>query len=425
MDSFAAREACRRGDFDTVLSLYHGKKLDTSWTCWDYYYYALALRKTHHYAQAREIARAGMMAFPDFVNLRSIYCWSLYYLYVQKFRGDSQEAADFRRAVDSILKYSKQEKYSPYENAVWRMLSYLKTKPGQNREMAAYLRRLDPDLLSTEPRTFMAQGKERTVASDREKWYSLNSRFLVKEGRYADCIRCCEEALRLFPELHHDNDIWFAYRIALCKLRLGEVEEAEKRFHELLKYKQHWILQRGLFFVAQARGEAQDMRKYAAAALLAPGAMKGKVNFITQFAQALQAMPGYEKAAYAHFLWAKTVRRDEHWQIRPDLAAALAQYPYTEPSRRQLLAYLHDFWLKEKHAGEDVHQGRIEKILPGNKAGFIREYTGGQYYFRASALYHVPLEVGTKVFFYLEELFQSGKEQPARRATDITAAETP
>lgn len=422
MDSFAARDACKRGDFDSVLSLYHGSNPDQTWTCWDYYYYALALRKTRHYARAREISRAGMVAFPDFVNLRSIYCWCLYYLYIQKFNGQEQAAGDFRRAAASILKYSRQEKYSPYEKTIWRLLAYLKTRPGQTAEMAKYLRLLDPDQLSAEPRTFTSQGKERTVASDREKWYSLASRFLVKEGHYDECIRRCEEALRIFPELHHDNEIWFAYRIALCKLRKGETEAAKEQFTELLKYKQHWILQRGLFFVAQAERDESGMRKYGASALLLPGAARGKVNFIAQFAKALSEMPGYEKAAYAHYLFAAEVRTAEGWQIRPELSAALSQFHYQRPSRSVLDSYLHTFWLEEKHAGETPHTGKIEKLLPGGKAGFLKEYTGGQYYFRTSSLYHVPLEEGAKVQFYIEEFFQSGKEQPARRAVDIVSA---
>ena len=45
MDSFAAREACQEGRYNDVLAMYDKAKPDGSWTNWDYYYYAYALRK--------------------------------------------------------------------------------------------------------------------------------------------------------------------------------------------------------------------------------------------------------------------------------------------------------------------------------------------------------------------------------------------
>lgn len=229
MDSFAARQACRDGRYDEVLAMYGKAAPDRSWTCWDYYYYAYALRKTKQYRKGREIARAGMIAFPDFTNLHGIYCWCLYYLYIQKFDERTHSPADFRRAVDAILKYSRQEAYSPYALAVWRMVDVLKNKPGQANLMGAYLRRLDPDQLPDQEKTVTLKGRERVIASDRERWYSLMSRILVKEEKYDDCITLCQQALNYFPQLHHDNDIWFSYRIALCQLRQGQVAEGRQR----------------------------------------------------------------------------------------------------------------------------------------------------------------------------------------------------
>ena len=419
MDSFAARQACRDGRYDEVLAMYGKAVPDGSWSCWDYYYYAYALRKTKNYKKGREIARAGMIAFPDFTNLHGIYCWCLYYLYIQKFDARVCPWEDFRRAVDSILKYSRQEMYSPYTLAVWRMVDVLKTKPGTADLMGQYLRRLDPDLLSSDEKTLEIKGRQRTLASDRERWYSLMSRILVKEEKYGDCITLCQQALNAFPDLHHDNEIWFSYRIALCQLRQGQTEEARRRFEELLKYKQHWILYRGLFFVAQAEGDSAAMRRYGASAFLAGGELKGKVNFLTQMAAALENMGGFEKMAWYHYLLAKEVREDQHWKVRSELLAKAAASDFPLPTRRELLDSLHDFWMGEKHAGQERHDGKIEKILPGGKAGFLKEKDGSQYYFRTASLYRVRPEEGAKVTFYVEDFFETGKEKPARRAVDI------
>ena len=109
----------------------------------------IVFTRTKHGANkvAQHLARAGIIAFPEFTNLHGIYCWCLYYLYIQKFDERLHTFEDFRRAVDAILKYSQQGQYTPYTLAVWRMVEVLKTKPPSMANMAGdYLRRLDPDL---------------------------------------------------------------------------------------------------------------------------------------------------------------------------------------------------------------------------------------------------------------------------------------
>jgi len=80
---------------------------------------------------------------------------------------------------------------------------------------------------------------------------------------------------------------------------------------------------------------------------------------------------------------------------------------------------LHQFWMAGKHAGQTCHKGRIERILPGGKAGFLKDREGSQYYFRTSSLYRVRPQEGERVTFYVEDFFETGKEKPAHRAVDI------
>lgn len=420
MDSFAAREACREGRYNDVLAMYGKADPDGTWTNWDYYYYAYALRKVKNYAKGREIARAGIIAFPEFTNIHGIYCWCLYYLYIQKFDERLHTFEDFRRAVDAILRYSQQEPYTPYTLAVWRMVDVLKNKPAPMADLTGtYLRRLNPDLLSDEEKKVTLRGKEQIIASDRERWYALMSRVLIKEEKYDECIALCRLALGIFPEMHHDNDIWFSYRIGLSLLRRGQVEDARQRFLELLKYKQHWIVYRGLFFAAQASGDSAAMRRYGASAMAASGELQGKVNFIVQFAEALENIGGYAEQAYQHYLLANIVRTEQNWKIPAQLIAKVDSFDFPTLGRRELLYRLQSFWMAEKHAGEEQHTGTIDKILPGGKAGFIREYGGSQYYFRTASLYGVRPEEGEKVTFYVEDLFDINKDKPAYRAVDI------
>ena len=75
--------------------------------------------------------------------------------------------------------------------------------------MGDYLRRLDPDLLSDEEKKVNLRGRDQVIASDREHWYALMSRVLIKEEKYDDCMRLCRMALGIFPELHHATTFGF------------------------------------------------------------------------------------------------------------------------------------------------------------------------------------------------------------------------
>ena len=161
------------------------------------------------------------------------------------------------------------------------------------------------------------------------------------------------------------------------------------------------------------------MRRYGASAFLAGGEFKGKVKFLVQFAQALENMGGYEKMAYYHYLLARDVRQDQHWKVKAELIAKVDSYAFPEPNRRDLMDGLHQFWMAGKHAGQTCHKGRIERILPGGKAGFLKDREGSQYYFRMSSLYRVRPQEGERVTFYVEDFFETGKEKPAHRAVDI------
>ena len=79
---------------------------------------------------------------------------------------------------------------------------------------------------------------------------------------------------------------------------------------------------------------------------------------------------------------------------------------------------LHQFWMAGKHAGQTCHKGRIERILPGGKAGFLKDREGSQYYFRTSSLYRVRRKKGES-HFLRRDFFETGKEKPAHRAVDI------
>lgn len=421
MDSFRAKELCRQKQYDAVLAMYQNGRPNAFWTCWDYYYYAYALQKTQHYAKGHEIARLGMIAFPQFTRLHYSYCWCLYYLYIQKYDEKRDDPRRFRRAADAILQYSRQEPYSPYTLTVWKVVDSLRGRPGHTAaEISRYLEKLDPDLLSAEEIIRRRNGQVVQIASEKERWYSLRSRFLVKEEQYETCISLCQEAMRVFPQLHHDNEIWFSYRSALCRLRIGQVDDAVREFRQLLQYKEHWIIYRGLFYCAEAQHDLQSMLQYGAAGMLAGAQFAGKLNFIAQLAGVLQ-QTGKEMMAFAHYVFIVKLREQRGWYVSPALRQRVASYQVPIPTWNTLLDTLYPFWISCKHAGEDPVYGTIETMLPGNTGGFITTYEGHTYYFKTDSLYRTEAARGLYVSFYVQE-GRKGPQETAKRAVDIMSA---
>lgn len=422
MDSFHAKELCRRQKYQDIVEMYQTEPPNPSWTCWDYYYDAYALLKTKQYAKGHEISRLGMIAFPQCERLYYSYCWCLYYLYIQPYDEKYDNTRRFRKAADAILQYSRQEPYSPYTRTVWKVIDTMRGRPRHTaRELNRYLEKLDPDLLSAVERTQRNDEIPVTLASEREYWYSLRSRFLIKEERYKACISICQEALRVFPQLHHDNEIWFSYRIALCQLRMGHVDEAVQTWQTLLQYNEHWIIYRGLFYGAEAKQDLRAMLQYGAAGMLAGTQFAEKIHFIAQFADVLHQM-GKEMMAFIHYVLIWKSREQRGWYISASLRQQIASYHQPIPSWNTLLHTLYPFWISCKHTGEEPVYGIIETILPGDTGGFIKTYEGHSYYFKGNSLYLADAVRGLYVCFYIQE-GRKGPQKIARRAIDIMKAE--
>ena len=237
MDTAQARQWCRQQKYDQAAAMYARQiaAMD-AWGPWDYYYYAYSLSKLREYAEGREISRRCIIAFPGFTQIRDVYGWCLYHLYVRPFIPGQSDEDDFRRAVEAIVKYTEQTAQSPYERAVWKMIDVLRRqKKATAEEIDSWMTLLNPNRLSLQPQEYVKDGEWLSGASYRERWYALKSGVLVKKGEYDACIAVCEEGLRIFTDFHYDNDIWFKYRIALCRLRLGDVDGAEREFSALLR----------------------------------------------------------------------------------------------------------------------------------------------------------------------------------------------
>ena len=102
MDTAQARQWCRQQKYDQAAAMYARQiaAMD-AWGPWDYYYYAYSLSKLKEYAEGREISRRCIIAFPGFTQIRDVYGWCLYHLYVRPFIPGQSAAGSVPSKYDS------------------------------------------------------------------------------------------------------------------------------------------------------------------------------------------------------------------------------------------------------------------------------------------------------------------------------------
>ena len=195
---------------------------------WDAFFIMQARRKGCNLLDAEKIAEEHI----EFPQLRGIYAWFLYDEHVKRF--DSKDIYSHEKGIDKITELIPQKDFSvedsdeipcPYTLGVFKLIKAFR-KPNLNIQKVKYwIDKLEPQKLSNKEYVFNDNsGKERRLASPLENYHSAYTDLKLKEGKFEDCIRVCDEALGTIRKFHYDNDIWFKRRKALAMIQLGQDE---------------------------------------------------------------------------------------------------------------------------------------------------------------------------------------------------------
>ncbi len=131
--------------------------------------------------------------------------------------------------ANDIIKMCKQEKYSPYEVTVNRMIQYITSKkPVDYDKYLETLKLLDPKLLSDQPLII----KERNIEGESplERWYRQMVKIHYEMKNYKGCITYANNALATIHHFHHRNLQWLKYYRACSLVALENYEEAQRDF---------------------------------------------------------------------------------------------------------------------------------------------------------------------------------------------------
>jgi len=416
-----ADELRKSGHFEEAVAEYALVWPDGDvWTGWGY---AHCLRKAGRCKEALEVAKAVHSLDPDFRLGRSIYAWTLYDVHI---RRATDPEPDVLRAANTIVQLTSDDQaYSPTSALAITVLHTAKLWAGKGRGLRVLelLEKLDVNRLSVDPgKGTDEKGRLRELASRKEQYYSLRTRSLERLGRWQECLDTATRALSECGRLHHDNEIWFARRIALAKQRLGRPEEAVAELQHLLERKPVAFLHTDIASAAWDAGNYDCAFKHALHALLAPQDVGFKLEAARLMAEILWKREEKEQARN-HIRLCLAVRDARGWKLTEDLAKLQSTWELSGPLGRpeSLLGELRPFWEQWREGLSPRNAGVITRILPNGRAGFIRGEDKRDFYFdtRDWKEPKARLSEGIRVTFATKPSFDRKHQRPTVVACEV------
>jgi tetratricopeptide (TPR) repeat protein len=286
-----------------------------------------------------------------------------------------------------------------------------------------WLKKLDPNRLGTDPgKGTDERGRDRELASRRERYYSLLTHALERLGRWQECSDQSSKAISDCGTLHHDNDIWFARRIALAKQKLGRPKEAVKELQRLAERKQASFLHSDIASAAWDAGDDQMAFKHALHALVAPQDIGYKLDAVRLIAGVLWQR-GEKDHARRHIQLCMAVRTAKGWSDSTDLSTLAENWNITTSSEAAdiIQRELDLLWRKWLDDLVPKKIGTVTKILPSGHAGFIQSNEHQDFYFDAHDWKgrRSAMAEGIHVSFATQQGFDRKRQRSTTIACDI------
>lgn len=416
----------RAKDYEKALPLYKQLWEEHKESCneWEGWGYAFCLKHLKDYQKALEVCREVYPLNKDFENIKGVYAWCIYYTEIAlKVINDEPK---FFKAAEGILKLSKQDdQYSPYTLTVFKILEYLNDKAiYPSDKILEWTDKLNFEILDNTPYTFIdSEGKTRELAPKKEQYFMWRTKALLEKDLFEECIELSQKALDTFENFHYSNDIWFARRISLSYKGLGQPETALEQLKSLLKRKNEWFIQKEIAEIYSEQGNNEQALKYAIDSALSFGDADKKLNLYKLLYEILISNNQNEEAK-KHVEFMYQIRKAHEWKIDNDLQNLVNKFEIDTTkivNLRDFERELKQLWEKLKFSNQTQLTGSIKSILSNGKAGFIETENKKSYYFQLRSFKAKPelAKEGQKVTFFLEEGFDTKKNQKTENAVNV------
>ena len=396
---------------------------------WDAHQYANCLKKLGELDEAENVCSYIYETYHDqnlpsyqkrpFSYILNLYTWVINDKYVKPIRKPDYPYEDIVLnklfLLHEIIEFAGQDSQLPSFNycalSVIRVL--IKTNKSYNGKMLSIINLIDPKDLSSIPTQYTDHaGKERETASDKETYFQLKSDLLFREKQYEDCVLCCTTAIDEIENFHYDNDIWLERRVALALDNLGHIDDAIITLKKLIGISDKWFLlyELGKFYLRKNETNQALILMLRAACTKDPEKMK--VKLIESIGDVFTSIQEIE-LAQENYNFARQIREENDWAV---------SYTLNNKIRTMMpirFVEIRKHWITILHNKVGVKHGRIVKIFPNHRGGFIQ--ANKQYYFQYKNFFGKSdlSKVGDNVDFIIVESFDKKKQQNTEEAVAI------
>lgn len=412
--------------YDEALQLFEAKRANGKCSLgkWEVWSYAMCLKKMGKYDHLLQVCRSYYPVYPLFDSLNTLYAWAIYYSAMKDANASEEQLL---KAAEGIVRLCSADNiYSPYNLAVKRVLEMLASKQTfPATTILQWIARLKWQSLDKNPGVITdLSGRRIDLASDFEKVLVLKAKAHYFSGNFDSCISTCKSGLMELNRFHYGNEHWIRRLCARSQAALGNKNEALSELKAIYAQRKEWFIaadiaqllidtnayEQALFFLIQAADAHGDMEK--------------KIKVYKMLAT-VYTMLKKTKLATDHYELVNLIRNDFNWASDAEVRSILneaGRISGENGSSSALYSKLKDHWKAEKSTYFPRQSGKIRKIMPDGRSGFVESNTGGSFYFMFKNIKglrgRIPLE-GNEITFELEEAFDKKKNKVVMNAVAL------
>lgn len=390
------------------------------WLGWEYAY---SLKKIGNVKKAISICKHTYSLDKSFTINNDLMAWCVYEQYFREKNKSytPHEIEKLEKITQAIISLIKQKVGSAYEYIIFALVTIYK-KQGDKRsyeKTIEWLDKLNVDLLTNDTLSYVndkMKGKILELSSRKEDYYATRTKSLLRLNRYEECIECCVRAENEIKVYHYDNDIWIKEREFYSLGRIGDYEKAILGLKNLVLKKEHWSFFFKIAELYEISGQQKSAMHYAYKALLTRDPDKMKINVIYFVAKKLAELDELELADM-HYSYYKKIREENEWSIPAEVRDHISILGNTDDKISH--AKMQKFWLKAIKDGENAYNGRINKIMPNKRNGFI-QFGNRSIFFKTNNVFGCKwVKEKADVSFIIEESYDFSKNRKTQEAKYI------
>ena len=202
--------------------------------------------------------------YSDKPQIKNSFSWFVFHKYIKSSRNN--DIIQHENVIFKLIEITSQKNLRvdnsypcPFSIAILNLVKAYSKGLFNPIKIIEWLDKLNPNFLSKEvniiPTTERGNIED---ASDLEKYYALSTKALLKLERYQECEDKCKMALKELDNFHYDNSLWLQMRIAICEEHLGNIDESEHLFQDILNTKagsDKWFIYREISSLYFEKGE--------------------------------------------------------------------------------------------------------------------------------------------------------------------------